>query len=81
MRSRYKPWAIEYLKNHTENEFFLDDQLEEDKINKFISEKDTSPLTISDPPNGIRFIFLNSGKFPLKGNCIFNTIIHVNATK
>ena len=42
MRSRYKPWAIEYLKTNTKNEFFLnDDIVEEEKILSFIKEKDT----------------------------------------
>lgn len=61
MRSRYKPWAIEYLKMHTENEFFLDEQLEEDKINEFISEKDTY-LEIG--PGKAKFILSIASKYP-----------------
>ena len=62
MRSRYKPWAIEYLKTNTKNEFFLNDEIiEEDKIISFIKEKDTY-LEIG--PGRGQFILSMAAKFP-----------------
>ena len=62
MRSRYKPWAIEYLKTNTKNEFFLnDDIVEEEKILSFIKEKDTY-LEIG--PGRGQFILSIASKFP-----------------
>lgn len=62
MRSRYKPWAIEYLKTNTKNEFFLNDEvIEEDKIISFINEKDTY-LEIG--PGRGQFILSMAAKFP-----------------
>ena len=62
MRSRYKPWAIEYLKTNTKNEFFLNDEvIEEDKIISFIKEKDTY-LEIG--PGRGQFILSMAVKFP-----------------
>ena len=61
MRSRYKPWAIEYLKTNTKNEFFLNDEvIEEDKIISFIKEKDTY-LEIG--PGRGQFILSMAAKF------------------
>ena len=62
MRSRYKPWAVEYLKTNTKNEFFLnDDIVEEEKILSFIKEKDTY-LEIG--PGRGQFILSMASKFP-----------------
>ena len=62
MRSRYKPWAIEYLKTNTKNEFFLNDEvIEEDKIISFVKEKDTY-LEIG--PGRGQFILSMAAKFP-----------------
>lgn len=62
MRSRYKPWAIEYLKTNTKNEFFLNDEvIEEEKIISFIKEKDTY-LEIG--PGRGQFILSMAAKFP-----------------
>ena len=62
MRSRYKPWAIEYLKTNTKNEFVLnDDIVEEEKILSFIKEKDTY-LEIG--PGRGQFILSMASKFP-----------------
>lgn len=62
MRSRYKPWAIEYLANNTQNEFFLnDDPLEESKIISFVNEKETY-LEIG--PGRGQFILSLAARYP-----------------
>ena len=62
MRSRYKPWAIEYLKTNTQNEFFLnEDSIEENRIFSFINERDTF-LEIG--PGRGQFILTMAAKFP-----------------
>ena len=62
MRSRYKPWAVEYLKTNTENEFFLNEETSEiARINSFVSEKDTY-LEIG--PGRGQFIFSMATRFP-----------------
>lgn len=42
MRTKYKPWAVEYLETNTKNEFFISDN-EDDilAITNFIKEKET----------------------------------------
>lgn len=62
MRSRYKPWAVEYLKTNTKNEFFLnEDTIEEEKILNFIKERETY-LEIG--PGRGQFILSIAAKFP-----------------
>ena len=62
MRSRYKPWAVEYLSTHTENEFFIsEEESEKEKILSFIASK---PTIIEIGPGKGQFITSLAKEYP-----------------
>ena len=64
MRTKYKPWAIRYLEEHTQNEFFIDEKHNDiDAIAEYVNNNETY-LEIG--PGKGQFIIEMAKKFPNK---------------
>lgn len=60
MRTKFKFWAVEYLKNNLKNQFVID-SFNEEEFNKFISSK---PTFLEIGPGKGKFIIEIAKKFP-----------------